>query len=352
MQITSSINATIIRPIGTSQGRNSEVFLAHDPQLNGTIAIKQIPLSSFTNVAEYFAEAQRYYANKHPRVVPVLYACQDLTTVRLSMPYFANGSLQDYIATVPITIRKTVELSQQFLSGLHHVHSNGYIHFDVKPTNILIADDGSAMLTDFGQTREMDHLGVAVNPPIYIWHFAPETINTRSSTLHTDIYQSGLTLYRMCNGDELFQSQKSRYNSTFLLRDAILNGKFPNRDAFLPHIPSRMKRIIRKALSLDPARRYQSALELAMDIGQVSNLLDWNYESLPMTTRWHKQTIEHMYAIVLSFKQTENRWYVEGTTTKLPSSAPRRKSSWCGGPFRTKLQGERFVASLFQEMEG
>lgn len=352
MQITSTINATILQRIGNNQGRNSEVFLAHDPQLNGEIAIKEIPTSSFSDVNQYFEEAQRYYANKHPRVVPVLYACQDANKVRISMPYFSNGSMQDYISNGPLTTRKVIEWSQQFLSGLHHVHSNGYIHFDVKPTNILVADDSSAMLTDFGQTRQMNHLGVAQNPPLYVWHFAPETLQYSSSTVHTDIYQSGLTLYRMCNGDPFFHRQRSLINNRFVLMDAVLNGRFPNRNAFLPHVPSKMKRIIRRALLLDPSRRYQSALELAMDLGQVSKLLDWHYEEHPDKLIWQYKSVEHMYAIVLLYRPTDNNWYVEGTTKRLPNSQPRRKNQWCGGPFKTKLQGERFVASLFREMEG
>lgn len=353
MQITSTLNADILRPIGSNQGRNSEVFLAFDPQLNGEIALKEIPIQNFTHFDEYFLEAQRYYANKHPRVVPVLYACKDSQKIRISMPYFRNGSMQDYIDKVPLTTRKVIEWSQQFLSGLHHVHSNGYIHFDLKPTNILIADDGSAMITDFGQSREMNHLGVAQNPPLYMWHLAPETLQTTSSTIHTDIYQSGLTLYRMCNGDPFFQSQRSNITHSLILRESVINGIFPNRNKFLPHVPNRLKRIIRKALSKDPANRYQTALELANALGQVSELLDWQYEKKQNGARWHYKNIEHMYEIVLLYNQPDKRWYVEGTTTKnTPSSSPRRRNAWCGGPFRTELQAERFVARIFKEMEG
>lgn len=352
MDITSTINATIIRPIGNNQGRNSEVFLAHDPQLNGTIAIKEIPVTSFSNVSEYFLEAQTYYANKHPRVVPVLYASQDASKVRLSMPYFIKGSMQDYINTSPLTIRKTIDWSQNFLSGLHHVHCNGYIHYDLKPTNVLIADDGSAMLTDFGQTREMNHLGVATNPPLYLFHYPPELFRNTHSTLLADIYQSGLTLYRMCNGEPFFQNQKNKYTNSYSLRDAIISGAFPNRNSFLPHIPDKMRRIIRKSLLLDPAKRYQSALELTNDLGKVSKLLDWEYIDNTTEIRWNKRTIEHLYAIVLLYDKSNNNWRVEGSTRKLPAIINRKKNSWCGGPFRTRRQGEGFIANLFREMEG
>jgi serine/threonine protein kinase len=353
MQITSTINAEILRQIGNNQGRNSEVYLAYDPQLNGEIALKEIPLHKFNHIDEYFLEAQRYYDNKHPRVAPVLYACKDAQNVRIAMPYFRNGSMQDYIESGPLTTRKLIEWSQQFLSGLHHIHSNGYIHFDIKPTNILIADDGSAMITDFGQTREMNHLGVAQNPPMYIWHLAPETLQSGSSTIHTDIYQSGLTLYRMCNGDPFFQEQRSGITHPMVLRESILNGSFPNRNKFLLHVPDRLRRVIRKALAEDPSRRYQSAIELANALGQVSHLLDWQYEKTQNRVRWYQKNVEHTFEIVLLYNQPENRWYVEGTTTRnAPLSTPRRRNAWCGGPFRTTLQGERFVASIFREMEG
>ena len=349
MQITSAIDAHIIQQIGALQGRNSSVFLAWDPQLNGNIALKEIPIFRFNNVNDYFKEAKILYENKHPRVAPILYACTDVDKVRIAMPYFGNGSLQDHIASRPLTVRKIIEWGQQFLSGLHHVHINGYIHYDVKPSNILIADDGSAMITDFGQSQKVNAYGVANNPLIYIYHFAPENLQQSTSTIHSDIYQCGLTMYRMCNGEPFFNEQKNAIPRALLAQE-ILSGRFPNRDKFLPHIPRRLKLIIRKALAMNPADRFPTAHDLSLALSQVGNNLDWQYEDNTTTKKWSYKNMEHVFEIVLQYNNIGKCWEVNGTQRRISDGLTRRKNAWSGA-FRTQKQANSFVDKIFKEME-
>lgn len=173
MQVMSQISATLVRQIGVGEGRNSEVFLAFDTQLNGHVALKQVPVSSFGNPTEYFREAGTLYANKHPRVLPVMYACHDSDYVRIAMPYYSNGSVNGLIATGSLTTRMVIEYGQNLLSGLHHVHSRGFVHFDVKPSNLLICDDRTVVLSDFGQSRMADARGGS--------HYTTSILNTCSS---------------------------------------------------------------------------------------------------------------------------------------------------------------------------
>jgi eukaryotic-like serine/threonine-protein kinase len=359
MKVISKIEAQKIERIGAQQGRNSRVFLAYDPQLSGKIALKEISVEDLDRKQEeYFAEAQRLYANKHPRVAPILYACKDDQYIRIAMPYFKNGSLQDILEEKPLTTRKIIEWSQQFLTGLHYVHINGFIHFDVKPTNILIHDDGSVMLTDFGQTRKTDDMGVAVNPPIYTWHRAPEQIINKRSTLLSDIYQAGLTLYRMCNGESFVDAQKSKYLTPDGKIDVrkffsdVEGGKFPDRQKFLQHVPLKLRRVIRKALNVDPSKRYQSAFELALALGQISELLDWQYLEGDNGARWIENTITHQNEIAIIYSEKDEKWHVQGRVINLANFQSRRKSAWCGGPFRTYKQAERYVDEIFRDMEG
>lgn len=166
MQVVSEILSKKIKQIGIGQGRNSKVYLAYDPQLDGEIVIKEIPLNKFNDPAKYFTEAQNLYKNKHPNVMPVMYACKDNDYIRIAMPYFKNGSVQDYLNKAPLTTKQLIYWSFQFLFGLHYIHSNGYIHYDIKPTNLLIHDDGSVMLSDFGQAKPTNILGVAENSSV------------------------------------------------------------------------------------------------------------------------------------------------------------------------------------------
>lgn len=114
-------------------GGNAHVFKAHDPQLSADLAIKMVPKCSLADISEYFNEASMLYLSSHTNVVPIHYACEDTDYIYLAMPYYKNGSLKALIASQFLTVREIVTYSTQFLSGLHHIHSNKLIHFDVKP---------------------------------------------------------------------------------------------------------------------------------------------------------------------------------------------------------------------------
>lgn len=347
MQIVSHIFADILHEIGSGQGRNSKVYLAHDPQLNGNIALKEIPIVNFRDTSEYFKEAQTLFANSCTRVVPVQYACCDSSYIRIVMPYFPNGSLQNKIENNPLPVRQVILWADQFLNGLHHVHANGFVHFDVKPSNILIHNDGGAVLADFGQTMPINNLGVADVPPMYLLHFPPEAFTFDKVTKQADMYQVGLTLYRMCNGDKYFKSQLSAHPD---LRSSICLGKFPSRDKYLPHIPKRLKRIIKTLLKVDPGNRYQTIIDLQNDLGQVDKLLDWEYHTVNSDVIWKMRNFQTEYEIRIT-PDGLRRWIVEGHTIRRADGNRRRRNYWCGGSFSSKAQAETFVARIFREME-
>ena len=76
------------------------------------------------------------------------------------------------------------------------------LHLDVKPTNIIINDADRALLTDFGLSRYLNEYGLAEQELGYVKHISPQYLETTSRTMQDDIYQAGLTLYRMCNGNK------------------------------------------------------------------------------------------------------------------------------------------------------
>jgi serine/threonine protein kinase len=108
--------------------------------------------------------------------------------------------------------------------------------------------------------------GVAKRPGMYEEAFPPECYGG-TGTVHSDIYQVGLLLYRVVNGELFYGDQRGLPSLT--LQTRICEGKFPDRKKFLPHVPNRMKAVIRKALAIDPIERYTSAPEFADDLGRV-----------------------------------------------------------------------------------
>ncbi len=235
---------------------NSAVYLADDPQLGGRVAAKEIEKTRFANATRYFDEAQVMFANAHDNVIRVQYACQTPNMISLVMPYYRNGSLADRIQDRPLQLSEVQRIAQSILAGLAHIHLTGYIHFDLKPSNVLFSDIDRPMVADFGQAREISPSGVVKVPPLYIVQQPPETITTGVATTLADIYHAGLLLYRALNGDNFFSSQFPA--DVDVLRAKISSGKFPDRKRFMPHVPSRLRTLIRKALQVNPLDCFQS----------------------------------------------------------------------------------------------
>lgn len=256
---------------------NSEVFLALDHQLETQVVIKKVSKSKISSSSEYFAEARRLYDARHKHVVEVKYACEDADHVYFAMPYYRGGSLQSLMNRRYLTTREIVRYGLDLLSGLHHVHVKGLVHFDVKPTNVLLDDSDTAAVADFGLSREVTGGGLADMPLVYVHHMPPERAGSVLLAKTADIYQAGVTLYRMCVGNAEYDRQVGAYSSRGALIAAILAGDFPDRKRHLPHIPSRLRNVVKKAIAVDLADRYPTVLEMMNALAQVDESLDWSY---------------------------------------------------------------------------
>lgn len=284
MQVVAHLSYEKLKEIGAGQGMNSKVYLAKEPQLGGTVVVKEIDNSSLIN-PDFFAEAQVMYSASHPNVVPIRYACQSSTCVSLVMPFFRRGSLARRIEAAPITCREAIRVAVGVLSGVSHIHRAGYVHFDVKPSNILFSDADEPMLADFGQSRRVNSRGVVVSVPrLYYTFMPPEAITHGVGLPESDVYQTGLTLYRMVNGDPFYSTQIPSNHT--VLCDQIRLGKFPDRSDFLPHVPDRFRRAIRKAMEVDPGDRFRSATEMASELGKIRVLTDWRVVPLSGISGW------------------------------------------------------------------
>lgn len=270
----------ILEDIG-QEGKNSTVHLAHDYQLDTEIVVKKISKTDFKNESDFFDEAKKLYSSNHPNIAPIQYSCQDKDYVYITMPLFQKGSLNSLINKRPLKVSEIVKYSIDFLSGLHHIHTKRLLHCDIKPTNILITDSNDAILTDFGLARYLNDDGLTLIDKFYHLHRAPETLQTNTISNHSDIFQAGLTVYRLCNGNRFFKNQmqsfvrkdKSFDNDKFLR--FIFEGKFPNRSAYLEHIPQTLRNYIRKALQPNPNDRYQTVLEFLNDLAKIDITHDW-----------------------------------------------------------------------------
>lgn len=350
MDVIGTIRYTKRQQIGIGEGMNSEVFLAVDPQLAGEIAVKEIPKQKLGNSpADYFREAQAMFATDYDNVVSVRYACETTDIIGLAMKYYPRGSLAARIATGPLGLFDLLRVSDGVLRGVSRIHTAGYLHFDLKPSNVLFTETDRAMVADFGQARAFNPAtGVVTAPVMYKHSFPPEVVSTGVGTVRSDVYQVGLLLYRAANGDAIFKSQ---IPADPQLLDAIKAGKFPDRRVFLPHVPPRLRTLIRKALRPKPEQRFGTATEFADALGRIDVSLDWE------TTIggageiiWRARRTLHPDILIL-LEPDGGSWQVKAYTEKAqnPRRALGRRVYWRAGMQRADAFA--FLEDVFRAVE-
>jgi eukaryotic-like serine/threonine-protein kinase len=346
MMIVGKITYERIKQIGAGQGQNSTVWLANDPQRGGRFAVKEIEKTNLGNsVSEYFLEAKAMFESEHPNVLKIDCAFQTADQICLGMKYFPSGSLHNIIEPSPLSTHECIRIMQGVLNGLAHIHTQGYIHFDLKPSNVLM-DCGNPMIADFGQARAVGPNGVTFRPPMYSDAIPPECYSA-TGLMQSDVYQAGLLLYRMVNGEDFYGEQRALVGQ---IQTSVLQGKFPNRDRFLPHVPKKMKTAIRKALSVDPAERFTSAIEFADALGRINTQHNWDVLVTPnVEIQWTATRGNQPSYIIRLIGQNTNcriESYTDGGTRRRLNHSD--ENYWCDN--LTRKDAMEKLKTVFQNL--
>jgi len=327
MQVIAELKFDKIREIGIGQGLNSTVYLAHDPQLNTNFAVKQIDKTTFWN-PDCFSEAKAVHAVAHPNVVSVQYGCENGNFAFIAMPFYKNGSLADRLVSRPLSLSEFSRSGQDILQGLAHIHMRGYLHLDLKPSNILLGDNLKPLVADFGQARNVGPGGLITAPPLYYKTFPPEVLKTNKAVIQSDIYLSGVLFYRALNGEDHFNEQLLKYPTDAELEIAISRGKFPDRTSFLPHVPKKLRTLLRKTLKIEPTERFDSATSVADALGRISFLTDWSVSIMPSgEINWIGNSLGKA-PVMVELKKTIKGWCVEVHTQGGSLRAKGRADFW------------------------
>lgn len=262
----------------------------------------------------------------------------------------ASCSLGARIATNPLRLRELLRVGDEVLRGVGRIHTAGYIHFDLKPSNVLFTETDRAVVADFGQARAFNQAtGIVSAPQMYKHSFPPEVAGTGVGTVRSDVYQVGLLLYRAANGDQVFKSQIPPDPQ---LLAAISSARFPDRRAFLPHVPPRLRTLIRKALRSKPEQRFGTASEFADALGRIELPFDWETSiGAAGEITWRARRAPNPDMVIL-LEQDGAAWRVRAYTEKAtnPRRALGRGVYWCAGMQRPEAL--EFLEDVFRAVEG
>ncbi len=190
----------LIRVIG--EGGMSRVWLARDEMLGRDVAAKEM-VGSFDTWSRTIREAQAAARLAHPNVVRVYDVLHAGDRPWIMMEYVPSRSLDEVVAASgPLSPAQTAAIGIAVLDGLVAAHRSGVLHRDVKPQNVLVADDGRVLLGDFGvaafdDAGEITREQTPLASPLFV---APERVRDGTSTVHTDLWSFGATLYWTVEG--------------------------------------------------------------------------------------------------------------------------------------------------------
>ena len=250
---------TIVERIGS--GTFSDVYLARDPRLDRPVALKLLrhrSRSDAGHVSDVIHEARVLAKISHPNVVTVHGADRIDGRVGLWMEFVDGRTLEQELRDRgPFPVDEVVRVGLDLCGALEAVHAAGVLHRDVKAQNVLRDRAGRVRLTDFGTGRETSDVGLGelAGTPLYL---APEVLAGGPASPASDVYSAGVLLYHLATGSFPVSGRSWRD-----LRDAHARGaRVPVRNARAA-LPARAAAVIDRATSLDPARRYQSARDMA-----------------------------------------------------------------------------------------
>lgn len=251
------------------RGGMATVYQAWDTVHQRTVALKVLPptLSHDAVFMERFRrEVQVAMQLAHPHIVQVYEANVAEGVAYLAMEYLPGGSLEDRLRRRrgPLDLASAVRIVHEVAQALDYAHSRHIIHRDVKPSNILFAADGRAVLTDFGVARILDAAtitgtGMLPGTPLYM---APEQIQGYPADHRADIYALGAVCYEMLAGRPPFV----RENRMALLHAHVYDAPPPLR-RWNRRVPAAIEAAVQQALAKDPARRPGRASEFAQALG-------------------------------------------------------------------------------------
>ena len=278
----------------------------------------------------------------------VQYSKSDQDYIYLSMPYCEKGSLNTLINNRFLTVKEIIQYALDFLTGLHYIHTKNLVHFDIKPTNIILTNSNRAIITDFGLSKYLNDYGFAEQNPVYLKHVAPERLKGTKVTNLSDIYQAGVTLYRLCNGNECFDNQVNRYKSD--IAEAIKTEQFPDRKYYLPHIPPKLRKIINKSLSTEPTERYQTVLEMINDIAKIEIKSNWVYNVYKDSMTWERESSStHEEQIKLC--DTAKGWDITGEKIRKSDGNIRNMRKVCSNGHNSLRKALSQVEKVLRELE-
>src|SRR3954470_9553553 len=249
------------------RGAMGVVYKATDPNIDRTVALKTMRLDVHGTDEEEILKRFKHEAKlagvmNHANIVTIYDAGKFEGVFYIAMEYIEGTTLQSILHQQKVLpAEKVIEVSRHVCAALDYAHERKVIHRDIKPANLMVGGSGVVKIMDFGIAKSgatMTTAGQVLGTPTYM---SPEQVRGRTLDGRTDLFSYGVVLYEMITGEKPFAGQ----NVTTIIYKIMNEAPVPPRDLDVTIHPG-ISAVITKALSKDPALRYQSGADMVRDL--------------------------------------------------------------------------------------
>jgi len=248
-----------------------EVWRAEDTRLGRKVALKllaaELARSPQSN-SRFLQEARAASSLDHPNICSI-YEVGETTDhqLYLVMPCYKGEPLQERIARGPLPVAEALDIAEQTARGLGEAHRNGIVHRDIKPANLMVTEDGTLKILDFGIAKlagqdGFTRAGMVVGTLAYM---SPEQLRGEPADERSDLWSLGVVLYEMLAGRHPFPGEPA-----VVVRESILHAEPEPLTRVRPGVCAELAGLIRSLLSKDPSARIPSADSVAAVLRKIA----------------------------------------------------------------------------------
>ena len=267
-------------------GGMGEVYLAEDTRLRRKVALKLLP-EKFTQDAErivrFEQEARAASALNHPNIITIYDIGQQNNLWFMATEFVDGSTLRQRVAgNGALSLRDVLGIAEQIANALAAAHSAGVIHRDIKPDNVMVRRDGYVKVLDFGLAKLTENQNSEDDATLRksitdsgtimgtVSYMSPEQARGQRVDARSDIFSLGVVLYEMIAGQTPFGGT----SAVDVIASILRNEPLPLA-RFAPDTPEELDRIAMKALVKDREQRYQTIKDLALDLKQFAQELEF-----------------------------------------------------------------------------
>lgn len=272
-------------------GGMADVYLATDITTNRKVAVKILKEEYLTNEdfkRRFRNESKAIALLSHPNIVKIYDVSFGERVQFIVMEYVPGITLKEYIQQQGrVGWKETVHFTVQILRALQHAHDNGIVHRDVKPQNVMLLQDGTVKVMDFGIARFARENGRTISEKAIgsVHYISPEQARGEVADERSDIYSVGILMYELLTGQLPFDGESQ---VAIALKQMQAEAKRPRE--INPDIPEGLEEIVLRAMKKDPDLRYQSASEMLRDIDEFkrnpSVIFEYKYFTDDTSTKY------------------------------------------------------------------